>query len=518
MPNAKTDKSVSIIHFQRGYFIAWKEPGGFGKLHIAHLEKAHDTDFFEQEEQVLQNEETAFSPALVSLNDRIYIFWISKEGAIKYIINKDQKNFDKNKINTLKFNSAIKVAYGLTAAVVNNKIFIASHADDKNSLLYSLIETGADGGLKEAMLLKVPGKSSPDYPFVASLRDTAVRMAWRNKDGFIYYATYNSVKNKWSEATAIAASKSKYSPVIFGAPNSDRLFYIWSDPKKDSRVYYATKKMDMAPVKATQLPEWFSASSPVSICDMDNKSFLLAFVGAGQHLYMSYFINYNSASWMRDLLMPLKGNYTLKDIAIPGSHDAGMSVLTAAIGQVSGTINPCNTLTQIQDIAAQLNAGIRMFDLRCGTFNKQVYVKHSSSDCIDSAIGGGFGEKLSNITSAINEFIHKNTGEIVLLSFSHFCEKEIAQHALADSIVAGIGKDIIFKKTSKLLSGLTLKELAGKVIITFENYSGSNDYINSNSIANSSVTFMNFRREYAATNDINKMISKQEAFFDGMKN
>jgi len=103
------------------------------------------------------------------------------------------------------------------------------------------------------------------------------------------------------------------------------------------------------------------------------------------------------------------------------------------------------------------------------------------------------------------------------LSFSHFCEKEVPVNSIVDSLVKSIGTDLIFPKSTKELSSIPLRELAGKVIITFENYSGSNPYINSNNISGSSPVFMNFRREYAATNDINKMLGKQESFFNEMK-
>src|SRR5579871_5431126 len=516
LPNVKTDKAFDITNFKGAHFVTWKEAGAFGKIHVCYLGKKYDTAFSEKD-QIIKDEETAFGAVLRTLGDRIYTFWLGKDGSVKYIINKSDDAFDNEKVYTVKFSNAFKLSLGITVATINNKIVIASHADDKSTLAYSIADIESNGELKEAELMKVPNKTSPDFPFAVALPDTAIRISWKNKDDNIYYADYNLAEKKWSASIPIAASKSKFSPAIYSIWNSNRLFYIWSGTKKDNKMYYATRKRNVAPEKANTLPGWFATNNAVSICNVDDKNFMMAYVGTDQHLYMSYFSNYNPASWMQDVLMQTKSNYTLKDIVIPGSHDAGMSVLTAAVGQVSGTINPCNTLTQTQNIGAQLNAGIRMFDLRAGMFNKQLYVKHSSSDCIDSAIGGGFGEKISSITSAINKFLHKNTKEIVILSFSHFCQKEAAVDAIVDSLTKGIGSDLIFPKSPKPLSELTLKELAGKVIITFENYSGDNAYINSNSIATTSSTFMNFRREYAATNEIDKMLGKQEIYFDGMK-
>ena len=133
---------------------------------------------------------------------------------------------------------------------------------------------------------------------------------------------------------------------------------------------------------------------------------------------------YNPAKWMELSFYPDKSDYRLTDIILPGAHDAGMSVLTATGGQQQGTINDCNTLTQLQDVKAQLNAGIRMFDLRVGSLKNQFYTKHCASDCMADAIGGGYGEKLADIVYAVRDFLNDNPKETVLMTFSHFCETE----------------------------------------------------------------------------------------------
>lgn len=216
---------------------------------------------------------------------------------------------------------------------------------------------------------------------------------------------------------------------------------------------------------------------------------------------------------MGDLLLPTKGDYTLKDIVIPGAHDAGMYVLTAAGGQQQGTINECNTLTQVTNISDQLNAGIRMFDLRVGIFNREMYIKHCASDCMEDAIGGGYGGRLRDMLFEIKDFIRQNNKEIVLLTFSHFCEKEIGPESLADSIVRYLGKDILFeRKEDTPLNKIPLKEMAGKVILSFENYDGKNRCISSGTIADASGAFINFRRMYAVTNDPKKLWQREEFF------
>jgi hypothetical protein len=193
-----------------------------------------------------------------------------------------------------------------------------------------------------------------------------------------------------------------------------------------------------------------------------------------------------------------------------------MSVLTATGGQQSGTINECNTLTQTQNIKGQLNAGIRMFDLRIGSYDNILYTKHCSSDCMAEAIGGGYGERLSSILYAMRDFLHTNKKETLLLSFSHFCEKEAPAAKVARYIIDTLGKDLIFAGKGKKLDDIPLEELAGKAIIVFEQYTTPDRLIDSCSIAPASDCFINFRREYAATNVLTDLQSKEKLFFTTM--
>jgi hypothetical protein len=215
---------------------------------------------------------------------------------------------------------------------------------------------------------------------------------------------------------------------------------------------------------------------------------------------------------MEETLYPEKFDFSLQDIVIPGSHDAGMSVLTAAGGQQSGTINECNTLTQIQTIKDQLDAGIRMFDLRVGLYNNDIYTKHCSSDCMSDAIGGAYGEKLEDILKAIKLFLASNKKESIILSFSHFCEKELPASKTARYIADSLGSEFIFNAKGRKISEIKLHELSGKVLITFEHFATPDRMIDSCSIATQSPCLINFRRSYAATNALSSLLAKEKLF------
>ena len=72
----------------------------------------------------------------------------------------------------------------------------------------------------------------------------------------------------------------------------------------------------------------------------------------------TFWSNVMPANWLQ-VFLPQIGGKTLKQLVLPGSHDAGMSVIT---GDAAGI--PCNVLTQSYGIGGQLNLGSRFFDIR----------------------------------------------------------------------------------------------------------------------------------------------------------
>jgi hypothetical protein len=333
----------------------------------------------------------------------------------------------------------------------------------------------------------------------------------------MFYADYNPADKTWTKRTSVEKSKTKVAPAVYHAFNTTRLFYMWKGYKKDNFIYYASENEQNQPVNGYKLPDYFKTPYPVSICNVDAKKFIMAFVGEDQKLYLSYFTNYNPASWMEDTLFPAKGNLTLKDIVIPGAHDAGMSALNGTGGIHGTSINPCNTLTQKLNIGKQLNAGIRMFDLRVGSFKNAIYTKHSSSDCMAEAMGGGYGEQFKNILDSVKTFLNRHKKEFIIITFSHFCPKEASADHVADTIFSVLGKDKIYNNQSKNIGDIKLNDLAGKVIITFEQYANREKLIDSNSMADKAKTFLNFRRAYAATNQVDKLLTREALFFTSMK-
>ena len=515
LPAARTDKAIDITSFKGNYFVTWKEAGPSGSIHVCYVGKQHDIRLLAKD-ATSGTEKSAFAPVLRVTNNHIYVLWLGTDGSLKYMINNSDTTFNTQAIGTVNFEKSPKLRSGITATVINGRIMIASHAVNKNDMVVAFIDVDDNGMLKPAVLQTVPNKKSSEYPFIVTLSNNTVRLCYYNDQG-IYYTDLNTDTQTWTDQSPVSGSKTKVSPAIYHVFNTTRLFYIWKDNKKENSVYYATGDERARSLTGHALPDYFKTPYPVAVCKVDDKKFAMAFIGINQKLYLSFFTTYNPARWMEDTLFPTKGELTLKDIVIPGAHDAGMSALNGTGGKQAGSINNCNTLTQKLNIGKQLNAGIRMFDLRVGSFKNSIYTKHSSSDCMAEAMGGGYGERFKDILDSVKNFLDHNKKEFIILTFSHFCPKEASANEVADYIFSTLGKEHIFNNQSKSIDQIKLNQLAGKVIVTFEQYASADKLIDSNSMADKSKTFLNIRRAYAATNQINKLLAKEELFFTSMK-
>ncbi|MDP9076859.1 MAG: hypothetical protein M3O71_05510 [Bacteroidota bacterium] len=504
---AHTNKTPCIAYFKDNYFIAWTDKKA-GNIHIANLGK-QPLKGSANNDDLIDSAQSNFGPVLCVTSSHLYVLWINRDGALNYVVNTSDNGFKNSKVDTLQITGA---SIGLSCAVVGNNMVIASH--NKDGLIYTIATIGADGLLTAGETKDIPFKSV-DYPAIIAISDS-VRLAWRSNNGQdIYYADGDFIANKWTKAKKLNGVQGGASPTVLNNQNSTASFYISRGIKKDTRLYYT---MDNGGRKNfnIQLPGYLNVQSAVSICVADKNNFYVAYAGPDDKIYLSAFVNYDPAKWMEQTLFPKKANYSLKDIIMPGSHDAGMSVLTATGGQQKGTINECNVLTQIQNIKGQLNSGMRMFDLRIGLYKDSLYAKHASSDCMDDAIGGGFGEKFSTILHDLKDFLNANKKETVVLSFSHFCAKEASMGKIAQFIIDSLGKEHIYANAGKKLSDVTLNELAGKAVMVFEGYATPDKLIDSCTIAATSNSFINFKREYAATNNLDNLKLKEKTFFTGM--
>ncbi|NES66488.1 MAG: phosphatidylinositol-specific phospholipase C domain-containing protein [Okeania sp. SIO2D1] len=111
----------------------------------------------------------------------------------------------------------------------------------------------------------------------------------------------------------------------------------------------------------------------------------------------------NGSDWMGDHLSVL-GNKTLKEIALPASHDSGMYI---------GGLDPAVLgKTQVLNIYEQLSYGIRYYDLRPYWDGSDFYIYHGF-DFIK-------GPKLSEVLADIQKFMNEGHREVAIFKFSHY--------------------------------------------------------------------------------------------------
>lgn len=209
----------------------------------------------------------------------------------------------------------------------------------------------------------------------------------------------------------------------------------------------------------------------------------------------------NKKTWMAGI----DGNLTLKQICIPGSHDAGM-VYTKAMRTAAAENNRLKkafelVCTQGLDMKEQLENGVRYFDARpivysgadalIKTFKSAVLgpisdaelavVKASVEllistgsvqigDFVTHHGGVALGMSIAQIVKASNDFVKANPSEVVLINFSHFEEF----HGVDDKFIqevctysdASCRLDIPY---GTKICDLPLSQIKGKVIILLDN-------------------------------------------------
>jgi len=177
------------------------------------------------------------------------------------------------------------------------------------------------------------------------------------------------------------------------------------------------------------------------------------------------------AKWMEQTLDFSK---TLKEISIPGSHDAGMYTSS----NCSPGAASCNTETQKKPMLGQLEAGMRYFDLRPVWTNGAFCTGHFSN--VDVLGGQGCtGGTLMDIFTGVNEFLSRGHKELVILKLSHdydrdadrFSFNESQLDALIDLVTRMLGKWLYLNDTGNRLAAIPLSRIigsSGKVIAVFD--------------------------------------------------
>lgn len=176
----------------------------------------------------------------------------------------------------------------------------------------------------------------------------------------------------------------------------------------------------------------------------------------------------NTCNWMNNLILanPDK-TICLANICLPASHDAGMYLTQYC----TAFANTGNTQTQYLPMKQQLDAGLRMFDLRPWYFEHEFYAHHSTH-CEGL---GCKGDLFKNILLQTKQFLASHQ-ELVILNLTHYCHTSPTDTAFLNLLTRILG-DYVYKDTTNSnaeLIQIPLKQILaskhgdGKVILMFE--------------------------------------------------
>lgn len=225
--------------------------------------------------------------------------------------------------------------------------------------------------------------------------------------------------------------------------------------------------------------------------------------------------SFSTSRWMRDLREKIN-NKTLAQIAMPGSHDAGMSHTHGCTYGGSSD----NTKTQKLNIKKQLEAGVRYFDLRpvfrspvigslkftCGHFSEVPLIGYQ----------GCLGEELDSITDGVQKFLYENPHELIILDFSHYLSEHPLKgvgdfdhdvNLLINYIEEKLGTRLIrLLQEDKLLGNYTISELLnyGNVLVRYSKILASEP--RKGIFAKDMLEIYD---EYSGTNELGKMVQDQ---------
>ncbi|PTT04068.1 hypothetical protein DBR11_00575 [Pedobacter sp. HMWF019] len=452
-------------------------------------------------------------PVFCHSGRKLYLLWNDQQGNIQYAL---LTGGQVGKPVVLANSQSFQI---LSATGTEDRMVICVTNPNKKNVSVLLAHEAAEEGLVLDRNFEVPKLKSIEYCSAVAGASGTVKLFWKEQKRKSLLSASFKLDEKPAGSPSISTISTEVFQVAEIVPlnDPDHQLMLWKRNDKENKWYYGLISQGALTDEHAILP--YSEKNVVApAVDKDVKgNFYIGATGLNKQFVLDSFSIYNPMHWITDFILPKKGSLTLKDIVIPGSHDAGMSILNAAGGKNMGIINECNTLTQIKNIDGQLRSGIRMFDLRLDLYKGELYTKHAPSNCMEDAIAGGYGEKLSSVLQSVKRFLKDNPKEFVILSFCHFCDRHIPVVQQADSIVQGLGKDLLFAEKEKSIKDITLNELSGRVLVTFEDYSFPEKNILLNTLNGKSTSPVNYKRAYAASNELNKLLAAQDSFFTALK-
>jgi hypothetical protein len=235
------------------------------------------------------------------------------------------------------------------------------------------------------------------------------------------------------------------------------------------------------------------------------------FILAGQA--GSFTTNRATGPWMHANLGVL-GDRSLRHLCMPGSHDAGMSEVTASTAFGAA----CNTVTQYLPVLQQLQSGARYFDIRPVISGGQLYTGHYS-DVDVFGWQGASGQSIASVIDDVNAFTATNQ-ELVVLYLTQGRNTDVGRpypeftqtdwNRLLTDLLRLNHRFVTANPTTVDLTTLTLRDFIGSqaavVVVVDPGVVALGSFANQGFYAARNFTVYN---QYAASNDLKTMIHDQ---------
>jgi hypothetical protein len=247
-----------------------------------------------------------------------------------------------------------------------------------------------------------------EYPKVAMNDNGWVVAVWQQKvDGVwalrcktgklstdvkkIDWGSEHSIGDLWGERPCVALTNDGFVVAIYSAGTSMNLMQIIGRLETGSKTVTWGELLYFDDGKHSSVAA--AGKTAVRIAQGADTT------GLYNRLWYSTSLITDRSSWMQDRLSRL-GAKKMKQLFLPGSHDAGM---------YTGGFSTLGKTQQLS-IRGQLEAGQRYFDLRVEWNDPVFHIHH----------GGINGPLLTDVLYQINDFCLNGHKELVILCFSHF--------------------------------------------------------------------------------------------------
>lgn len=364
---------------------------------------------------------TDMTPALAVFNDEVYCAFRANDSSYRVLLASSSDGHTWTLINGNGSTGAV-TGSGLALAAFNGKLYCAfKSCNDQNTLI---IMSSSDGNTWTLINGNGnTGQTTPETPAIAVF-DGKLYCAFKsNNPTYQLLMMSSSDGENWEliNGNGITLQATGSGPSLTVANATLYCAYKSCNDQNNLMMISSSDGSHWSLVHSTGLTHQQTPETP-GLATLHDQFFCAFKANDATH---SALLTYaQEPNWMEKNLSML-GNRTLREICLPGSHDAGMSKLA------SGTFfaHTCNVVTQSSPIGDQLAFGARYFDIR-PVISAGKYLTGHYNDTGTAPLNwqGGNGESIDSIIESVNAFVTEYK-ELVILKISQDLNTDVGNSA-----------------------------------------------------------------------------------------